>query len=155
MHEHRISKVVANKNCILEVQFFTGEIKSIDMKQYFKEYKPYTELLDEVLFKKAKIDQGGYMVIWNDMLDIGCDTLWEDGILVGTSEITEINLIIANAVASARQTMGLSQSQLSKLTGIYQADISNIESGKGNPSIKTLARIADGLNMKIKFELLA
>ena len=153
MHEHRISKITPRSNCTLDIQFFTGEIKRIDMKQYFNDYKPYKELLNDDLFKKAYIDQGGYMVIWNDMLDIGCDTLWQDGIQIDQIEISDINMIIANAITNARQSKGITQSQLSKLTGIYQADISNLESGKGNPSLKTIKRIADGLNMKIRIEL--
>ena len=45
--------------------------------------------------------------------------------------------------------LGLTQKELSEKTGIYQADISKLERGLGNPSLSTLKRLADGLNMDI------
>ena len=39
-----------------------------------------------------------------------------------------------------------------ELTGIDQADISKIENGNANPSIKTLTRIASAMNMNLKIE---
>ena len=63
---------------------------------------------------------------------------------------TEIN----RAIAEARKSAGITQTQLSQKTGISQCDISRIETGQANPSIKTLKRVAAGLNMCIKLELL-
>ena len=56
-------------------------------------------------------------------------------------------------LVSERQKAGLSQQELSNLTGITQADISKIENGKGNPSVNTLRKIAKGLgkNLQIQF----
>ena len=38
------------------------------------------------------------------------------------------------------------------ITGINQADISKLENGNGNPSLRTLERIARGLDMRLKLE---
>jgi len=62
----------------------------------------------------------------------------------------EINRVIAEA----RKSRGITQTQLSQKTGISQCDISRIETGQANPSVKTLKRVAAGLNMCIKLELL-
>ena len=53
---------------------------------------------------------------------------------------------------SCRSRGNLTQKQLSELTGIDQADISKIENGNANPSIKTLTRIASAMNMTLKIE---
>ena len=53
-------------------------------------------------------------------------------------------------VEMLRKEKGISQQELSKLTGIAQADISRIENGNGNPSFKTLKRIAEGLGKKLQ-----
>ena len=53
---------------------------------------------------------------------------------------------------NARKKSGITQSELSKLTGIAQGDISNIETGNANPSIKTLQRLAAALGKKLKIE---
>ncbi len=61
----------------------------------------------------------------------------------------EIEYNIICALIKARNELGLTQKQLSKATGISQGDISRLEKGKGNPSLKTLRRLADGLGMTL------
>lgn len=59
---------------------------------------------------------------------------------------------IVRALIRIRAEKNISQKQLSELTGINQADISRIENGNANPSLRTLQRLADGLGMKLKVE---
>lgn len=61
-------------------------------------------------------------------------------------------LAIMQAIIDARKSTGLTQKQLSERTGIAQADISKLESGNGNPSLRTLQRLAAGMGMKVKIE---
>ena len=56
------------------------------------------------------------------------------------------------ALISARQEAGMSQQELSRATGVTQADISKIENGKGNPSVRTLQRLAAALNKTLRIE---
>ena len=46
----------------------------------------------------------------------------------------------------------IQQKQLSEKTGIYQSDISKLERGNANPSILTLKRLADAMDMTLKIE---
>lgn len=48
----------------------------------------------------------------------------------------------------------MTQKNLSELTGIHQSEISKIENGSANPSLKTLERLASafGKKLKISFE---
>ena len=57
---------------------------------------------------------------------------------------------LANAVVGARIERNLTQQELSKLTGVAQSDISRLESCEGNPSLKTLIRIAEGMDMRLQ-----
>ena len=61
---------------------------------------------------------------------------------------------IYSSIAEARKSKNISQTELSKMTGIIQADISRIENGKANPTINVLKRIADALemNLNLSFE---
>ena len=59
---------------------------------------------------------------------------------------------LAKMLIACRNADNLTQKQLSELTGIDQADISKIENGNANPSIKTLTRIASAMNMDLKIE---
>ena len=54
---------------------------------------------------------------------------------------------IIQTLIDARKRQHLTQKQLSEKTGITQADISRIENGTRNPSIKLLQRLADGMGM--------
>lgn len=59
---------------------------------------------------------------------------------------------VIQAMIDARKRSGITQKQLSELTGIAQGDISRLENGSANPSIKTLQRLACGMGMRLKVE---
>lgn len=61
-------------------------------------------------------------------------------------------MAIIQAMIDARKDSGITQKELSKKTGINQADISKLENGTANPSLKTLQRLADGMGMVLKLE---
>ena len=61
---------------------------------------------------------------------------------------------IIQAIIDARRQSGMTQKELSERTGIAQGDISKLERGNANPSIRTLQRLADGMGMKIRIEFL-
>ena len=61
---------------------------------------------------------------------------------------------IIRALLDGRKEKNLTQKQLSELTGINQGDISKIEKGIANPSIKTIQRLANGLDMNVKIEFI-
>lgn len=59
---------------------------------------------------------------------------------------------IIQAMIDARKESGLTQKELSERTGIAQSDISKLERGNANPSLRTLQRLAEGMGMKLKIE---
>ena len=59
---------------------------------------------------------------------------------------------LMQAMIDARKSSGLTQKQLSERTGIAQSDISKLESGNGNPSLRTLERLAKGIGMRVQIE---
>lgn len=69
-------------------------------------------------------------------------------------EALEPEFSIIQAMIDARKNSGLTQKQLSEKTGIAQADISKLETGSGNPSLRTLQRLAAGMGMRVKIEFL-
>ena len=61
---------------------------------------------------------------------------------------------VIEAMIDARQASGLTQQQLADRTGIAQADISKLEHGNANPSLRTLQRLAAGMGMQLKVEFI-
>ena len=57
----------------------------------------------------------------------------------------EMNVV--HAIIDARISQNLTQKELAERTGIAQTEISKLENGTRNPSIKLLQRLADGMDM--------
>ena len=47
---------------------------------------------------------------------------------------------------------GRERAELARVTGITQADISRLENGTANPSLRTLKRLASGMGMRLKVD---
>lgn len=59
---------------------------------------------------------------------------------------------VIRAMIDARIEQNLTQKELAVRTGIDQADISKLENGTRNPSLKLLKKLASGLGMQLKIE---
>lgn len=64
----------------------------------------------------------------------------------------EPEFVIIQAMIDARKNAGMTQKDLSEITGIAQSDISKLENGSANPSLRTLQRLAEGMGMQLKVE---
>jgi predicted transcriptional regulator len=61
---------------------------------------------------------------------------------------------VIRAIVDARISQNLTQKELAEKTGIHQTDISKLENGTRNPSIKLLKRLAEGMDMVLKIEFI-
>jgi len=59
---------------------------------------------------------------------------------------------LIQAMINGRKQLNMTQNDLSKKTGITQADISRIENGTRNPSLTMMKRIAEALGMSLRLE---
>ena len=64
----------------------------------------------------------------------------------------EFNMI--QALIDARKNCNMTQKELAERTGIDQSDISKIERGNANPSLSTLKRLAEGMDMILRLEFI-
>lgn len=62
---------------------------------------------------------------------------------------------VIQALIDARKESGMTQKELADRTGITQGDISKLEKGNANPSIKTLQRLAIGMNKILRVEFVS
>ena len=150
---HRIKEVESKENFMIEAVFFNGQIVQYDVKSLFLVFPQFQMLEDnQELFKNVKVDLGGYGISWNDELDLDAETIWEDGILIEMQIPSDINHLLAYKLTLERERANMTQKELAEKTGIYQADISKLERGIGNPSVSTLKRLADGLGLDLQFD---
>lgn len=60
---------------------------------------------------------------------------------------------IISTIKQRRMALGVTQGQVSELSGVGLRTIKEIESSKGNPTFATLSKIADVLGLEIKLEV--
>lgn len=60
---------------------------------------------------------------------------------------------IAGIIKERRSLLGLTQQDLADYTGLSVRIIKSVESGKGNPSLSTLGKIAEILGLEIVLKI--
>ena len=145
-------KLYIKEGTTLDLAFLEGCVKRYDALSLSDKFPQLLALKDRKLFVKGKL-MGFGGVVWNDDLDIDSETIYEEGVDV-TNEYPDLILSqIGYRVKQARLDKDMSQEDLSKASGIQQADISRIEKGAANPSMKTLMRIAKALGTPLLVSL--
>jgi DNA-binding XRE family transcriptional regulator len=153
---HRIKSVKPLENFVISVVFQNGVEKKYDMRNLYPEFPQFRDFENDVyLFRQVKVDVGGYGVSWNDELDLDAEDIWENGTETNNKHAVDAIDFLATELIQARNNTRMTQKQLAEATGIYQADISKIERGISNPSVSTLQRLADGMNMSLKIEFVS
>jgi len=67
----------------LLVYFMTGEEKRYNVKPLFDKWEPFKALtLTKGLFEQVRVDAGGYGISWNDDIDLSCNELYDNGVIV-------------------------------------------------------------------------
>lgn len=105
---HKVKNVAPLKNYLLSVSFVEGITKVYDVKPLFKKWDVFNNLKKDNLFKKVKVDVGGYGISWNDEIDLSCDELFYEGKIVNSPFDGLI------AFTEACQMWGLNESTLRK-----------------------------------------
>lgn len=105
---HKVKDVAALSNLMLSVRFANGTTKLYDMRPLLDRLPVFRTLEDPALFSEARVDVGGYGIVWNDDVDLSCDELWERG------EKVETPFDDLMSFADASELWGLSESTLRK-----------------------------------------
>lgn len=62
----------------------------------------------------------------------------------------QASYLIGDMIIRRRQSLGIDQRTLGQLSHVAVHTLSNIESGKGNPTVETLRRILEVLGMELQ-----
>lgn len=79
---HKIKKVLPKENLIIEVEFENKIKKEYDIQKIINKWKVFKKLENDNLFKKVKVDIGGYGISWNEDIDLSCEEIWENGKII-------------------------------------------------------------------------
>ena len=148
---HKAIKLELKEGTSFELTFQNGEVKSYDIAVLYPKYPQLRALEDRSLFLQGSL-MGSSGVVWNDDLDIDAETVYEDGELVRTEEVP-VRQGLGASLAQARASRKMTQKDLADACGIDQSDISKIERGVANPSVSTLERLANALELKLVIKI--
>ena len=146
MEDIKAIKVYALENMVIGVMFSNGEFKKYDLEPLCKKWPVFNTLKDIKLFKKAKVDVGGYGIVWNDEIDIAMEEVYANGVAWENAPLADY--AIFNIVAQFRKLRhqkGITQYDLAEKTGIKQSNIARMESGGRLPNITTLIKLGNAL----------
>lgn len=87
-------------------------------------------------------------------IDVLFDELMQDNEFKKEYESLKPEFDIIQALIDARTSKNMTQKQLADKTGISQADISKIEKGIRNPSLKLLKKLAEGMDMTLQLRFI-
>lgn len=148
----RAIKLVLKEKAIIDVYYFDRTVKRFDVLSLVDKYPQFKELTDRNLFLKGRL-MGWSAIVWNDELDVDTEYIYEDGIDV-SKEYSDIeHVVLGYKIKLKRLEQELSQEELAEKVGIDQSDLSKIEKGNANPSLKMISRIAKGLNSKVYIDI--
>lgn len=147
----KITSLATLPDYVLLVGFSTGEYKKFDTKPLINKYPPFMAFKGtNNLFDKAKIDIGGYGIVWNDELDISADGVYEKGIpCEPVDNIEENRRAFIEDLVELRKSLGLSQKQLGILSGVPQPSIARTEKGITDPNLTTLLKLLKPMGLTL------
>ena len=152
--------IVVNMNCAatnlrflegvtIELTFLDGKIIQYDLSKLFSKYPQFVELKNNrKLFESGELWPLGEVIYWNEDIDYDTAAIYEDGEVVGYQE-PSLNQKIALLLVKEREKKNITQTELSRLSHIDQGDISRIERGVGNPTLKKIEKLFNALGVSL------
>ncbi len=68
-------------------------------------------------------------------------------------ELESLRQSVVRQLKEIRKGQGMTQEQLAELVGTKKSNISRLESGRYNPSLDFLVKVADGLGKRIQMKV--
>lgn len=77
---HKVKNVTALPGFRLLAHYIDGTDKLYDMKQLFEQY-PVFRSFETIpgLFQSARVDTGGYGIVWNEDIDLDAEEIYQNG----------------------------------------------------------------------------
>ncbi len=146
----RIKELTAIKEFQLVITFSSGEVRILDLKPIMEEYPLFHALEENGLFESAKIDLGGFGIVWNEEFSISAGDAYERSVPTDYDGKAISRIILIKSLINARKNIGMTQTDLSMLAKLPQPTIAKVESLSIDPRLSTVLAIADSLGYRLE-----
>lgn len=148
----KIYKVKPREDHTVDVTFFNGIVKRCDVEGLAQIYPEYHSVISgKHLFATAKVDRSKDHILWENGVKLGNESVWFNGVEIDVVTIDDAAIAFAERLRIMRESLFMTQKDLEERSGVYQADISKIERGEANPSLATMKKLTDSMNMSLEF----
>lgn len=147
---HIIKNIDTMDNFILTITFSTGEVRELDLKPIMDEYPLFHALEENNLFENAKIDLGGFGIVWNEEFSISSGDAYSRSVETKEKAKEVQSSILIKRIIAERKNAGFTQKDISNLTGIDQPAIAKLEKGATDPRLSTILNVIDSLGLKLE-----
>ena len=137
--QNRILEFKVSGKRQLDCKFYSGDIKRYCIDASWDD-------------GDLKLSSRGDKIWCGKSVFVSADEIWQEGLLIEHEE-PQLSLRLAHLLIYARKISGMTQGQLSQLTGVTQADISKLERGEGNPSLHTIERLLHAMDGNLAMDL--
>ena len=150
---HKIYSIENKTDYLMEVTFFDGEIRELNLKLLIETYPEYRECVADMLgrINEIAIAKSRNGVILPGGVNVDNETVYWNAYSVRTGSVSDPLISFADALIDARELKGISQRELEEKSGVRQAEISKIERGEGNPSLKTMGKLFRAVGRELDF----
>lgn len=149
---HKIYSIDTHSDYLVDITFYNGEVRRCDMKILIETYDEYRDREDLVeRLSEIVIARSANEVILPNGGRIDSETLWGNAYAIRECAIMDPVINFADAMIDTRERLGMSQRDLELKSGVRQAEISKIERGEGNPSLKTMSKIFEAMGRELVF----
>lgn len=76
---NRLASITPAGGTNLKGVFLNGETRYYDVSKLFDEIPIFRVLIDNGIFERVRVDNGGYGISWNDEIDLSADEIYENG----------------------------------------------------------------------------
>lgn len=151
MEFKKARKVYPLDGMVIGVLFEDGVFKKYDLEPLAAKWPVFNALRYRKFFESARVDAGGYGIVWNEDIDIAAEEVYFNG--QDWPDAPREDVAAAALVArfvELRKKAKMTQQQVAEKTGINQPAIARMENGGREPQLSTMLRLFDALGYDLK-----
>lgn len=151
MKSIKARKVYPLNGMVIGVLFEDGVFKKYDLEPLTDKWPVFNALRYRKFFETARVDAGGYGIVWNEDIDLAAEEIYLNG--QDWPDAPREDVAVAALVSrfvELRKKAKMTQQQVAEKSGINQPAIARMENGGREPQLSTMLRLFAAVGYDLK-----